>query len=95
MTKKDLQKILKEFLLKSKSSLITEETLTQTQLDKRQDYLKDLMKQKSSLIKRYGKDAEAVMYGRATNLVLKQSEQDNKKYLKELVKKILNEFGNI
>ena len=46
MTKKDLQKVLKEFLLKSKSSLITEETLTQAQLDKRQDYLKDLMKQK-------------------------------------------------
>jgi len=82
MTKKDLQKVLKEFLLKSKSSLITEETLTQTQLDKRQDYLKDLMKQKSSLIKRYGKDAEAVMYGRATNMAKKEISEMNKQKLK-------------
>jgi len=94
MTKKDLQKILKEFLLKSKSSLITEETLTQTQLDKRQDYLKDLMKQKSNLIKRYGKDAEAVMYGRATNLVKKSTSEMNKQKLKELVKKTLMQEDN-
>jgi alpha-galactosidase/6-phospho-beta-glucosidase family protein len=89
------QKSLKGNLSKDKSPLIVEENLTPTQLDKREEYLKDLKKQKKNLVKRYGKDAEAVMYGRATNLVLKQSEQDNKKYLKELVKKILNEFGNI
>ena len=38
MTQKDLQKVLKEFLLKSESSLITEETLTQAQLEKRKDF---------------------------------------------------------
>ena len=94
MTKKDLQKVLKEFLLKSKSSLITEETLTQTQLDKRQDYLKDLMKQKSSLIKRYGKDAEAVMYGRATNMAKKAISEMNKQKLKELVRTSLVKEAN-
>jgi hypothetical protein len=94
MTKKDLQKVLKEFLLKSKSSLITEETLTQTQLDKRQDYLKDLMKQKSSLIKRYGKDAEAVMYGRATNMAKKAISEMNKQKLKELVRTSLVKEDN-
>jgi hypothetical protein len=89
MTKKDLQKVLKEFLLKSKSSLITEETLTQAQLEKRKDYLKDLMKQKSSLIKRYKGDAEKVAYGRATNMAKKATSEMNKEKLKELVKSSL------
>jgi hypothetical protein len=94
MTKKDLQKVLKEFLLKSKSSLITEETLTQAQLDKRQDYLKDLMKQKSNLVKRYKGEAEKVAYGRATNMAKKAVSEMNKQKLKELVKSSLMKEDN-
>lgn len=89
MTKKDLQKVLKEFLLKSKSSLITEETLTQAQLEKRQDYLKDLMKQKHNLVQRYKGEAEKVAYGRATNMAKKAVSEMNKQKLKELVKSSL------
>ena len=86
MNKNNLQQAIREFLSKDKSSLVTEETLTRAQLDKREDYLKDLKKQKKSLIKRYGKDAEAVMYGRATNLAKKAVSEMDKQKLKELVK---------
>ena len=71
------------------------EALSKDQLEKREEYLKQLKKQKSQLVKRYGKDAEAVMYGRATNMVLKQTEQKNKKHLKELIKQVLNELRYI
>jgi hypothetical protein len=86
MNKNNLQQAIREFLSKDKSSLVTEETLTRAQLDKREDYLKDLKKQKKNLIKRYGKDAEAVMYGRATNLAKKAVSEMDKQKLKELVK---------
>jgi hypothetical protein len=86
MNKKNLQQAIREFLSKDKSSLVTEETLTKAQLDKREEYLKDLKKQKKNLIKRYGKDAEAVMYGRATNLAKKAVSEMDKQKLKELVK---------
>jgi hypothetical protein len=86
MNKNNLQQAIREFLSKDKSSLVIEETLTRAQLDKREDYLKDLKKQNKNLIKRYGKDAEAVMYGRATNLAKKAVSEMDKQKLKELVK---------
>ena len=89
MNKKNLQQAIREFLSKDKSSLVTEETLTRAQLDKREEYLKDLKKQKKNLVKRYGKDAEAVMYGRATNLAKKAISEMDKQKLKELVKSSL------
>jgi hypothetical protein len=89
MNKKNLQQAIREFLSKDKSSLVTEETLTRAQLDKREEYLKDLKKQKKNLVKRYGKDAEAVMYGRATNLAKKAVSEMDKQKLKELVKSSL------
>jgi hypothetical protein len=51
--------------------------------------MKDLKKNKSALVKRYGKDAEAVMYGRATNIAKKMAEAENKNKIKELVRKSL------
>ena len=89
MNKKDLQNAIREFLSKDGNSPITEANLTKAQLDKREDYLKNLKKNKKELVKRYGKDAEAVMYGRATNLAKKAVTEMDKQKLKELVRKSL------
>jgi hypothetical protein len=92
MNKKDLQNAIREFLSKDGNSPITEANLTKAQLDKREDYLKNLKKNKKELVKRYGKDAESVMYGRATNLAKKAVSEMNKHKLKELVKtSLMNE----
>ena len=89
MNKKDLQNPIREFLSKDGNSPITEANLTKVQLDKREDYLKQLKKNKKELVKRYGKDAESVMYGRATNLAKKAVSEMNKQKLKELVRNSL------
>ena len=89
MNKKDLQNAIREFLSKDGNSPITEANLTKAQLDKREDYLKNLKKNKKELVKRYGKDAESVMYGRATNLAKKAVSEMNKEKLKELVRNSL------
>ena len=89
MNKKDLQNAIREFLLKDGNSPITEANLTKAQLDKREDYLKQLKKNKKELVKRYGKDAESVMYGRATNLAKKAVSEMDKQKLKELVRNSL------
>jgi hypothetical protein len=89
MNKKDLQNTIREFLSKDGNSPITEANLTKAQLDKREDYLKNLKKNKKELVKRYGKDAESVMYGRATNLAKKAVSEMDKQKLKELVRNSL------
>ena len=89
MNKKDLQNAIREFLSKDGNSPITEANLTKVQLDKREDYIKQLKKNKKELVKRYGKDAESVMYGRATNLAKKAVSEMDKQKLKELVRNSL------
>jgi hypothetical protein len=91
-TKNNIENLIKKALEESLSkgdSPIVEANLTKTQLNKREDYLKQLKKNKKELVKRYGKDAESVMYGRATNLAKKAVSEMNKEKLKELVRKSL------
>ena len=63
--------------------------LTQDQLAKVEEKIKTFMANKQSWVKRYGKDAESVMRGRAISNVKKQTQQMNKQKLKELVRKTL------
>lgn len=69
--------------------------LTQDQLDKVEEKLKIYMANKQSWVKRYGKDAENVMRGRAISTVKKETENMNKQKLKELVKtSLMKEVSN-
>ena len=69
--------------------------LTQDQLAKVEEKLKTYMANKQSWVKRYGKDAENVMRGRAISTVKKETEKMNKQKLKELVKtSLMKEVSN-
>jgi hypothetical protein len=64
--------------------------LSAAELAKREDVIMKMKKNKRSLVKRYGPDAEKVMYGRATNIAKKVAEtQMEKSNLKELVRAAL------
>ena len=64
--------------------------LSSAELAKREDIIKTMKKNKRGLVKRYGSDAEKVMYGRATNIAKKVTETQMKDLnLKELVRTAL------
>jgi len=54
--------------------MLNEKKLTADELAAREKIIMGMKKNKSQLVKKFGKDAEKVMYGRATNIAKKQVE---------------------
>jgi len=69
--------------------MLNERKLTERELDKRAEAIQGLLKNKRTLVKKYGKDAEKVMYGIATKQAKKKIEKMNLNKLKELIQQTL------
>ena len=65
--------------------MINERKLTERELESRESVLKGLLANKRNLVKKYGKDAEKVMYGIATKQAKSKVEGMNKSKIKELI----------
>ena len=65
--------------------MINERKLTERELESRESVLKGLLSNKRNLVKKYGKDAEKVMYGIATKKAKSKVEGMNKDKIKELI----------
>jgi hypothetical protein len=69
--------------------MINERKLSKSELKKREDIIMKMKGNKRDLVKKYGKDAEAVMYGRATNMAKKKTENMRDPKITELIKDAL------
>ena len=65
--------------------MLNERKLTKNELEQRDIALKGLVKNKRSLVKKYGKDAEKVMYGIATKQAKQKQEAMNLENLKGMI----------
>jgi hypothetical protein len=72
--------------------MINERKLSPEELNKREEIIKSIItNNRHALVKKYGKDAEKVVYGRATNMIKKQSkEQIFKDKVRDLVTQLIN-----
>jgi hypothetical protein len=69
--------------------MLNERKLTETELDSRRIAVKGLLKNKRNLVKKYGKDAEKVMYGIATKQSKKKVEGMNLENLRGMIETAL------
>ena len=74
--------------------MLNERKLTERELESREVVLQGLLKNKRNLVKKYGKDAEKVMYGIATKKAKTKVEGMNKDKIKELIYKSLQKEDN-
>jgi hypothetical protein len=89
MNKNQLKTVIREFLSEDKGSPVIGDKYKNTFLEKRQEYINALLKNKRSLVKRYGKDAEKVLTGKAVKSANKYIEKMKQQDIKELVRKSL------
>ena len=59
-----------------KKSKVVEAKMTEKEMEKREDIVKGMKKNKSGFKKRYGDDAKSVMYATATKLAMKEESQE-------------------
>jgi len=72
--------------------MLNEKKLSKAELAKREELIMKMKPNKRNLVKKYGADAEKVMYGRATNMAKKLAEQDmEQNKLREMVKAALSQ----
>lgn len=69
---------------------IQERNLSSQEIATQEKILKDLKQNKSQFVKRYGPDAEKIMFGIATKRAKQQSENMNKEKIKETIKTVLS-----
>ena len=72
--------------------MLNEKKLSKAELAKREELIMKMKPNKRNLVKKYGADAEKVMYGRATNMAKKLAEQDmEQNKLREMVRAALSQ----
>jgi hypothetical protein len=69
--------------------MLNERSLTKAEEKRKEEIVKDLKSNKREFVKRYGKDAESVMYGTAVKRAKKQVKEMNENRIKEAVKAAL------
>ena len=74
--------------------MLFERKLSENELEQREAVIQGLLKNKRNLVKKYGKDAEKVMYGIATKKAKSKVESMNKEKIRELIYKALTKEDN-
>ena len=81
----------KEYLQALYASEMNEgKKMTPKEIAKREDIIRGMLDNKRSLVRKYGADAEKVMYGTATSKAKKIAEMESKDKLREVIKKALS-----